>query len=190
MSISRYFFPSNKFIAKIKTNYKNLINFMENLTTKAKEVIEKITYLNLATITPEGEPWNSPVYCSYDKDLNFFTMSWHKNQHCINIRNNEKIFFTIYDSTVPASTGFGVYFKGKAQEINNPIEALHGIKHHYNRSKSKARDVAKFLTKFPRRVYKFVPEKVWVNGDSKIEGEPVDIRTELNLEELKKLFND
>jgi len=160
-----------------------------NLNSKAKEVIQKITYLNLATVTPDGKPWNSPVYCSYDKDLNFFTMSWHKNQHCINIRNNPEIFFTIFDSTVAASTGFGVYFKGKAYEINNPVEVLHGIKTHYSRSQAKARDVLKFLSKFPRRVYKFVPEQVWVNGDSKIEGEPVDIRTEIDLGELKKIIN-
>jgi len=34
-------------------------------------------------------------------------------------------------------------------------------------------------------VYKFVPEKVWVNGDGEIEGNFIDVRTELDLEKLK-----
>ncbi len=45
-----------------------------------------------------------------------------------------------------------------------------------------------FLTKFPRRVFRFTPEKLWLNGNDMIEGNYIDTRTELNLEELKKLL--
>lgn len=161
---------------------------METFLHKAKEVIETIEYCNIASITPEGMPWNTPVYISYDKELNFYLMSWKNNQHSINIRNNKNVFFTIYDSRAPAGTGFGVYFQGEAYEVNNLKEILVGLTSHYKRTNSKARAVAKFVKKFPRRVYKLVPNQVWVNGDSKIEGEPIDIRTELNLPDLKKLF--
>ena len=43
-----------------------------------------------------------------------------------------------------------------------------------------------FLKKFPRRVYKFVPEKVWINGGSDIHGNYIDVRIELDLERLKQ----
>ena len=112
-----------------------------------------------------------------------------ENQHSINIRQNKNVFFTIYDSTVPAGTGFGVYFRGTGYEVHNVKEIFTGLHSHYSRTKSKARAVAKFISKFPRRVYKLVPAQVWVNGDSKIEGEPIDIRTELDLVGLIRLFN-
>jgi len=161
---------------------------MENLLAKSKEIIEKIEYLNPATITPEGLPWNSPVYCSFDEELNFYWLSWKENQHSKNVRNNPNVFATIYDSTVPASTGFGVYFQGKAHELSNPVEIIKGLKCHYSRSKHKMRDIVMFLTTYPRRVYKFVPEKVWINGSGEIEGNYIDNRTELDLKELRKIM--
>lgn len=161
---------------------------MDNFLSKSKEIIEKIEYLNIASITPEGLPWNSPVYCAYDKELNFYWLSWKENQHSKNIRNNSNVFVTIYDSIVPASTGVGIYFQGKAHELNNPIEILTGIKCVYLRSKHKMRDVAMFLTSYPRRVYKFAPEKIWINGTGQIDENPIDVRTELDLKELIKII--
>lgn len=159
---------------------------VENRILKSKEIMEKIEYLNIASITLEGFPWNSAVYCSFDKELNFYWLSWKENQHSKNIRNNPNIFVTIYDSTVPASTGVGVYFQGKAYELTNPIDIAVGLKCVYSRSMHKIKDVMMFLTSYPRRVYKFVPEKVWINGTDDIEGNSIDIRTELDLKELKQ----
>lgn len=158
---------------------------MEGLIRAAAKVIKNILYINIASITPSGKPWNTPLYCAFDKDLNYYWLSWKLNQHSKNIRNNPSAFVTIYDSTVPAGTGFGVYFEGKAYELKNIKDILIGTKEVYKREKRKARDVIQFLKKFPRRVYKFVPEKVWVNGDSEIGGNFIDVRTELDLEKLK-----
>ncbi len=161
---------------------------MENLLTKSKEIIEKIEYLNIASITPEGLPWNSPVYCSFDKELNFYWLSWKENQHSKNVRNNPNVFATIYDSTIPSNIAFGVYFQGKAYELSNPVNIVAGLKCHYSRSKHKIKDAVMFLTSHPRRVYKFVPEKSWINTMGEIEGNYIDDKTELNLKELQKLF--
>jgi len=162
---------------------------MENLLQKSTEIIKKIEYLNPATITPEGLPWNSPVYCAYDNELNFYWLSWKENQHSLNIRNNPNTFVTIYDSTVPASTGLGVYLEGKSYELANPIEIALGLKCVYARSKHKLKDVLMFLTSYPRRVYKFVPGKVWINGTGEIDGNYIDNRTELDLEKLKEIIS-
>ena len=58
----------------------------------------------------------------------------------------------------------------------------------YKRSKHKVRDIVEFLTHFPRRVYKFKPSKAWINGDGNIEGNFIDIRTELNIEKIKEVI--
>src|SRR3989338_1603706 len=155
----------------------------------AAEIIKKIEYINIASITPEGLPWNTPVYTAFDKDLNFYWFSWKKNQHSINVINNPNVFVTIYDSTVPAGTGTGIYFEGGARELTNPKEMIVGITAGYKRSKHKVRAAREFLKSFPRRVYRFTPEKAWINGDTDIDGNYIDIREELSLNNIKKVIN-
>lgn len=152
----------------------------------AIKIIKKIEYINIASITREGNPWNTPVYSAFDKDLNYYWLSWKNNQHSVNIRNNNKVFITVYDSTVPAGTGVGLYFSGKAKELINPAEMIIGLTAIYKRCKHKLKAVKEFLSHFPRRVYKFKPEKAWINGFSDIKGNYIDIREELNLEQIRK----
>lgn len=161
---------------------------MSQQLSVVKEILERIAYMNIASITPEGTPWNSPVYISYDNDLNFFWVSWNKNQHSVNIRNNPHVFVTIYDSTVPAGTGVGVYMEGKAFEITNLMEAIRALKTHYGREKRNPRDVIEFMKKFPRRAYKFVPDKAWINVDGEVSGNFVDKRVEIDLADMRKMF--
>jgi hypothetical protein len=161
---------------------------MDDLIKNAVRIIQNILYINVASITPSGKPWNSPLYCAFDNNLNYYWLSWKLNQHSENIRNNPNAFITVYDSTVPASTGLGVYFEGKAYELNNPKDILVGIKEIYCREKRRPRDVIQFLKKFPRRVYKFIPEKAWINGEGEINGNYIDNRTEIDLKKLKEYF--
>lgn len=162
---------------------------MDDLIKEAAKVLKEILYINIASITPNGKPWNTPVYCAYDEDINYYWLSWKLNQHSKNIRNNSSVFVTVYDSTVPASTGFGVYLQGKAYELKDLKTMLKGIKVVYGREKRKPRDITQFLKKFPRRIYQFKPEKVWVNGDREINGNFIDVRTELDLKKLRKALS-
>jgi len=166
----------------------DIIAPMDSKIDKAITLIKSIEYINIASITPEGMPWNSPVYTAFDKDLNFYWFSWKKNQHSINIRNNSNVFVTIYDSTVPSGTGVGLYFSGQAHELHNVKDILVGATVCYKRAKLTMKAVSNFLTHFPRRVYKFIPEKAWINGDSDIHGNFIDIRQELNLRDLKEIL--
>ncbi len=159
---------------------------MEKKLKSVVNIIKKIEYLNVASITPDDRPWNSPVYTAYDKNLNFYWLSWRNNQHSINVRNNPNVFVTIYDSTAPAGTGVGVYFSGQAKELTNAKDMVIALTVVYKRSKHKMRAIAEFLKHFPRRVYRFTPEKAWINGDSDIKGNFIDIRTELKINELKR----
>lgn len=153
---------------------------------RARKVIRNILYITLATATKDAEPWNSPVYSAFDKKYTFYWASWSENQHSKNIRENEHVFVAIYDSTVPEGTGFGVYMKGKAYQLGlkDSGEILKALKLLYQRKNKKPRKLQEFLGIFPRRVYKFVPEQVWVNGDGKINGNYVDMRVEITKEML------
>lgn len=158
------------------------------LEEQAVEVIKTIEYLNISTITPDGKPWGSPVYTAYDKELNFYWLSWKENQHSLNIHNNPDTYITLYDSTVPCGTGFGVYFEGKSRKLTNPIEIGKALITFYKRRNKDPRDVKHFMSKYPRRIYKFTPEKAWVNGDSDIEGNFIDIRSNISINKIKGLL--
>ncbi len=148
---------------------------------KAKEIIAKIIYITIATISKNGKPWNTPVYSAYDGKFNFFWASWKENEHSKNIRDNNDVFLVIYDSTAPEGTGDGVYAKAKAYELHDPKEIEHAMKYLYGRKNKMAREVDEFLGDYPRRVYKAVPEKFWINSDAKINGNFVDKRIEVKL---------
>ena len=158
---------------------------------KAAEIIKKILYITLATVSKVGQPWNSPLYSAFDKDLNFYWFSDHKSVHSSNIKNNNKVFCVIYDSTMKEGTGEGVYFIGKAYEILHDDKILASLKIMDERvGKQKERSAEKFKGANPLRVYKVVPVKFWMNDDEKdINGKYVkDIKIEVPIDILKTLI--
>lgn len=163
---------------------------MDTTIQQAAEVIRQVLYINLATITPDNNPWNTPVFTSYDQELNFYWASWHDNQHSQNIRHNPKVFATIYDSTIGEGQGFGLYMQGTATELDKVSQILPGMTLLYKRMQHKLRGVKEFLTSYPRRIYKFSPQKIWVNRDGDINGNFVDIRKEISLVELRKALKN
>ncbi len=154
---------------------------MKDFSKRAKEIIEKVIYITIATASRDGQPWNSPVYSAYDEHYNFYWASWKENVHSRNVRSNPNIFLVIYDSTVPQGTGEGVYVKAKAYELNDKKEIEHATKYLYGRKHQTPRRSEEFLGDYPRRVYRAVPEKIWMNDDGDIDGNYVDTRIEVDL---------
>ena len=131
----------------------------EELVKRAKEIIEKIIYITIATVTPEGKPWNSPVYSAYDKNnYTFYWVSPRAAQHSKNITEKPDVFLVIYDSTVPEGTGEGVYVQARASVVTDLKEMVRAIYLLYTRKKKTLRDVSRFLDSRPRRIYKAVRE--------------------------------
>ncbi|MBI2111989.1 pyridoxamine 5'-phosphate oxidase family protein [Candidatus Woesearchaeota archaeon] len=160
----------------------------KRLTSKAKRVINEILYITVATCDKNNHPWNSPVYSAFDKNYNFYWASWKENKHSKNIKENDNVFVVIYDSTVPEGTGFGVYMRGKAQQLESKdtIEIVKSLKLLYSRKNKKPRKIEEFLGLLPRRIYKFVPEQVWVNSEDDVKSNFVDSRIEITSDILKK----
>src|SRR3990167_10360829 len=152
------------------------------LSVQAKKIIDKILYITLATTSKQGQPWNSPVYSAFDENYNFYWISWKENQHSQNIRENNRIFIVIYDSTVSEGQGQGVYIQAKAYELNDEKNINNALKYLDGRiGKQDRHKASQFQGNMPRRIYKAVPEKAWVNVDSRINGEFVDKRVEIKL---------
>jgi len=151
---------------------------------RAKEILETIKYATLATVTPDGKPWNSPVASVIDDDLNVYWFSDKEGQHAKNVRANGEVFIVIYDSTVPEGQGEGVYIQAKAYELNDSeeVRAARRIK----KGPTADDKPDEFLGNGVRRVYKGVPQKAWMN-DVVMDGKTFikDIRVEVPLEALK-----
>lgn len=148
---------------------------------KAKQIIEKIIYITLATCSKDRLPWNSPVSAYHDDNYNFYWASPKNAVHSKNIRENRNVFIVIYDSTAPEGTGEGVYIKAKAYELNEKEEAEKALAIRNQLKYKNPRNPEHYLEKMPRRIYKAVPEKFWINGAGEAKGNYVDIRIEIKL---------
>ena len=145
---------------------------------KAKEIIDDILYLTIATVCPDGTPWKTPVYTAFDNDLNFYWGSWLDNQQSKNIENNENAFCTIYDGRGPEGTDEGVSFKGQLLALSSLLElthALNALDMRAGKEKGNERPDP-FIKGDPRKIYKFVPEICWMNDEGSKDGEYIDIR--------------
>jgi uncharacterized protein YhbP (UPF0306 family) len=144
-----------------------------NYTEIAKQVIEKVKYIAVATCNKEGQPWNTPVYAAYDENYNFYWTSYKGNQHSINIRDNSKIFIVIYDSTGGIGNKTGVYIQAEAYELSELEDIRTARSYTQGRKGKEVDDPRKFVGDQPRRVYIAKPQKVWVNDatitESKLE---------------------
>lgn len=152
----------------------------------AATILKNILYMNVATVCPDGTPWNTPVYWSYSPDFHLYWMSWKENQHSLNISDNGQVFVTVYDSSVPFGDGYGVYLQGTARVLTSPTQIAQAFVSHYGRTNRRKRAVKLFLTTYPRRVYEFVPIRAWVNENGTYQRHFVDVREELDLPTLRQ----
>ncbi len=165
---------------------------MSNIhSERAIDLINRISYITIATAGSDGHPWNTPVYSAFDSDLNFYWFSDKNAQHSKNLRENKNVFLVIYDSTVPEGTGEGVYIKAEAENLSDKSDILTALHLLDSRvGKTKQRNASDFSGDAVLRGYKAKTQKVWMNRDEEDEqGQYVcDIRVEVPLESLKDLL--
>lgn len=127
----------------------------------AAKILKKMKYMTIATVCPDGSPWNTPVAPTPNGGLVFRWGSSEDSVHSQNIRNDKRAFVVIYDSTAPEGAGEGVYMKGVAEELNEQEGTL--------------------------RMYHFIPQQIWINDEEKNEDGSFkkDIRVELDMDQLK-----
>lgn len=163
---------------------------------RAAEIINKILYITIASVSDEGQPWNSPVYSGFDNELNFYWASDKDSQHSKNVRANGRVFIVIYDSTAADGKGEGVYIQAEAKELDDDREIMSARRITQAR-KGQLDEITddepeKFKGISVRRVYKAMPQKIWMNDDElddngkRIRDTRVEIALDALLDELSQ----
>lgn len=63
----------------------------------AHEVLKANTYMTLATVDTDGQPWGTPVHFAHDEQYVYW-MSEPGAQHSQNLAANSKLFVTVFDA--------------------------------------------------------------------------------------------
>ena len=147
---------------------------------KVKEILKNVKYMTIATVGEDGQPWNSVVaWFRSPGDSVHYWASWTDNQHSRNIRANGKVFIAIYDSTpADGQPSAGVFMQADASELSDEDEVMQAAKVFGDDPYNPA-DGREYLGDKPRRIYKAVPQKMWLNSDATVNGNFVDTRTEV-----------
>jgi hypothetical protein len=83
----------------------------------AKAIIDANLYMVLGTADEGGHPWVSPVYYAPVGYREFLWVSRPQTLHSRNLVARPQISIVIFDSSVPISTGQGVYMAATAEEV-------------------------------------------------------------------------
>lgn len=153
-------------------------------------------YCVLGTISPDLEPWSTPVYFSTAPDLQILWVSAVDARHSFNIQHHPLIAASFFDSDTPFGKAQGLYVTGTAR-ILSVSELDWGCKTFYSRRfpnrvdfDHRARKPVEFLELSPRRMYACTLEHAWIldpKGDP-IYGRLVDRRVEVDLKAFRGAY--
>jgi general stress protein 26 len=148
---------------------------------QAKEIIKKIRYITIASVTHEGFPWNSPVFAAHDYEYNFYFGTHRESQKAKNIFHNPNVFLAIYDSSVPAGEGGCVYIRANAHEITDEDEIAFAHNQLWGGDAEPFWKLEEFAPGTPLVLFRVVPEMAWMNAEGEADGHYIDVRREISL---------
>ena len=133
---------------------------------RPREIVRAIRYITIATVSAEGDPWNSPVYAAFDPHAGCYWSSSPLAQHSRNIEQNGKAFLVIYDSTVPEGTGEGVYVEATAAALTDATDIAVARRRLAERAGKSGGDPSaeRLVASGVQRIYRATPKRVWVNA--------------------------
>jgi len=88
----------------------------------ARDLIESIQYMTLATSDEAGTPWASPVWFAHDEYTRFLWVSKPDARHSRNLAARPETGIVIFDSTVPMGTGQAVYVEARVEQLQGEDE--------------------------------------------------------------------
>jgi uncharacterized protein YhbP (UPF0306 family) len=83
-----------------------------------REILDTQNYLCLATSNKDCMPWASPVAYVCDDHFSFYFISHIEALHSRNIRENNEVAFSIYDSQQTLKNALGIQASGFAEMID------------------------------------------------------------------------
>jgi len=142
----------------------------------ARAILDPLRFMAIATVGADAQPWNTVVApFHFPGEYVYYWISWQENQHSKNIATNGSAFAVAYDSTPDDDhAASAVYMLVRAQAVSDEQEVT-----------KVARAIGldgpvegQLLGNDVRRLYKIVPQKIWVDGDDEINGKHIDIRVQ------------
>jgi nitroimidazol reductase NimA-like FMN-containing flavoprotein (pyridoxamine 5'-phosphate oxidase superfamily) len=95
----------------------------EDLVAHGRAIVDANLYMVLGTADGDGRPWAAPVYFAHSGYREFLWVSEPGTRHSRNIEARGEVSIVIFDSTVPISTGNGVYMSATAGELGEEERA-------------------------------------------------------------------
>ena len=158
---------------------------MEDYIKEAKDIISNNIYMTVATASPEGEPWISPVFFAYDDTFNLYWVSDKNSRHSKLIRENDRIAIVVFDSSAPEGEGDGVYFEAQAVELEDMQEVKNAMTIFSNRATQdefKIWKIEEVTENGEWRIYKAIPKKISKLKEGEyVNGQYVDRRIDIDL---------
>ncbi|HSX08032.1 MAG TPA: pyridoxamine 5'-phosphate oxidase family protein [Candidatus Saccharimonadales bacterium] len=154
---------------------------------RAKELLQTVRHVALATVNLDDSPHNSPVFMAFGKGLRGYWASHPDSQHSQNIARSGQVFLVLFDSM---GKGGGLYVRARAQQVAE--DELEPALAAFNRAKARVqpnlKDLAikNFTQGSPQRLYMAVPEQIWVNvSEHDAAGHIIrDVRHEISADKL------
>jgi uncharacterized protein YhbP (UPF0306 family) len=89
-----------------------------DLAVLAREIIDSIRYMTLATADSDGRPWAAPVWYAHVGYSDFLWVSRPEARHSRNLASRPRLAIVIFDSTVPVGGAQAVYVEAEAEELS------------------------------------------------------------------------
>ena len=150
---------------------------------RARQILASTIYGTLATSSPDGQPWASPIFFGYDAAWNLYWSSAQGAQHSQNLDANQgRAAIAIYSTDPAEGQGQGIYLAGTAAEVEAAaVEAVIPLLLQ-RAAPGQHRTAADYLAPSPRRIYGLQPQTVWITGDRLALSDTILIDTKIQLD--------
>jgi hypothetical protein len=153
-----------------------------------REVFRRNAFCVIATASPAGEPWLSPVFFNYDPQYAITWESAHDALHSQYLRTNPRIAIFIKDTSTKAPA-VDIYAEATAVEV--PADRLAAALHTWSsgphgHSDRASREVADYSPDRPMRLYQARIDHLYVREETLIGDYRVDVRVEVDLAQLRQ----
>ena len=89
----------------------------DELSDRARSVIDANRYMAVGTVDEAGHPWVTPVWFASEDYRHFHWVSSPDAKHSRYLAAHPEVAIAIFDSSVPVGGAQAVYMKGVAEEL-------------------------------------------------------------------------
>ena len=171
-------------IATAENGWVNTVDSQNpEVIARARQILESTIYASLSTCSPDGMPWASPVFFTYDSDWNLHWASTIAARHSQNLYANQgRGMMAVYNTIREEGKGQGIFLSGIASEVMaEDVERVIPLLLK-RAAKGQQRSPADYLAPSPRRLYRFQPQEVWITGERIALSETILIDTKIQLD--------